>query len=121
MSGATTPFGKYRGSPLDELPDDYLRWLDTIDLRPFLRVAVDDEIALRGLGRAYHRDRRQERATPIAALPPVDSALGIALVDAGRKALARKHHPDHGGDPAFMAALNDAADRLRTWFAERAA
>ncbi len=29
------PFGRYRGTPLEDIPDDYLTWLLTIELRPF--------------------------------------------------------------------------------------
>lgn len=41
------PFGKHRGAELRDLPSDYLQWLTTIELRPFLRDAVDDEIERR--------------------------------------------------------------------------
>ena len=31
------PFGKHKGTPVKELPGDYLKWLSTIDLRCPLR------------------------------------------------------------------------------------
>lgn len=34
------PFGKHRGTPVAELPIDYVRWLSTIELRSPLREAV---------------------------------------------------------------------------------
>lgn len=112
----TMPFGKHRGLPLSAIPLDYLRWLTTIELQPRLREAVAAELEARGRSRQY---RRTWDAPPIGSGLPVRPELGIALVDAGRKALALRHHPDRGGDPALMAALNDAADRLRAWFTAR--
>lgn len=41
------PFGKFRGSPIDQIPDEYLLWLSTLDdLRQPLLGAV-----LREMGR----------------------------------------------------------------------
>ena len=112
------PFGKHRGAPLSAIPVDYLRWLITIEIKPWLRAEVEAEIAARG---ASHRQSRASGAPPIGSGVPVRPELGIALVDAGRKALALRHHPDRGGDPVLMAALNDAADKLRAWLAARTA
>jgi hypothetical protein len=36
-----------------------------------------------------------------------------ALVSAGYRALAQKHHPDHGGDGAYMSQINDTTAWLR--------
>lgn len=35
------------------------------------------------------------------------------IIEAGYRALAREFHPDHGGDAAKMAELNEAAKELR--------
>ena len=38
------PFGKYRGLPLRDLPDDYIDWLHSLDdLHGRLRKAVESE------------------------------------------------------------------------------
>lgn len=37
------PFGKYRGVDVEDLPDHYLAWLLSIELRPALRDAVRRE------------------------------------------------------------------------------
>jgi hypothetical protein len=51
------PFGRFRGHSLDELPDDYMEWLGTLELREPLRFAVEDELASRA-----ERGRDEESA-----------------------------------------------------------
>ena len=91
------PFGKYRGRPLSELPDDYLFWLLSLDnLRQPLRLAVEAE-----------RDCRA-RAVQQLASPALKEIL-----QAGYRTLARKYHPDHGGDVVKMQQINAAMDEIR--------
>ena len=52
------PFGKFRGYEVSELPDDYLRFLSTLDLRPPLRRAVEAELD----------DRRRQGIRPTPGL-----------------------------------------------------
>jgi hypothetical protein len=40
-----TPFGKHKGTPVKDLPGEYLRWLSTIELREPLRSAVAAALA----------------------------------------------------------------------------
>ena len=47
--GALMPFGKFKGTPLEELPVDYLCWLAQLDLREPLRRAVVSELVRRVL------------------------------------------------------------------------
>ena len=95
------PFGRYRGELLCDLPDDYLDWLLGLDdLREPLRTRVAAEAA--------RRARASER--PIAG--PVDGDVAVAIVEAGRRALALRHHPDRGGDTRVMQAINSTADKL---------
>ena len=42
------PFGKYKGAPVHTLPDDYLEWLSTRELRDPLRSVVARELRARG-------------------------------------------------------------------------
>ena len=60
-------------------------------------------------------------------LPPEVAAAYVALglppgasagaVKAARRRLARRHHPDAGGEHAAMAAVNAAADTVAAWLA----
>jgi hypothetical protein len=55
-------------------------------------------------------------APTVADLDPLevlglDPGAGADEIRAARRDLARRHHPDQGGDPAAMQAVNDAADR----------
>ena len=45
-------------------------------------------------------------------------AFMYAMVTSGRRALAQKHHPDHGGNSADMILINTAADRLNKMIKE---
>lgn len=50
-------------------------------------------------------------AFALLGLPPDATA---AEVRAARRELARRHHPDQGGDAEMMRAVNEAADRALT-------
>lgn len=100
----TMPFGRYRGWPLDELPDDYLGWLFSLDdLREPLRSAVDHE---------WH-SRVDAPSTALATLPAEAVPIADELVTAGYRALTRRHHPDAGGNHRTMVLVNTAATWLR--------
>lgn len=101
----TMPFGKYRGCLISELPDDYLDWLTTIDLRPRLRQAVEAEIDRRA-------DARSHTAAP-GMRPCPEPSIADEIVNAGLKVVARRYHPDVGGTHAQMIAATAAADWLR--------
>jgi hypothetical protein len=103
----TMPFGRYRGLPLSAAPASYLWWLATRpNLRPPLRGAVLAEIGRRaGVAHAP--------STPTGEAGSPRHELVEAIVGAGLRALARKHHPDVGGDTATMQAINAAAAWLR--------
>ena len=99
---ATMPFGKHRGQ-LRALPRDYLNWLTTIDLRPWLREAVDREMD--------HREAEEPRPSRPRLQTP---KLAEELITAGTRQLARRYHPDAGGSHEQMLSVNAAADWLRS-------
>jgi uncharacterized protein (DUF3820 family) len=100
------PFGKFSGVELDELPDAYLRWLLSIEITNDLLAA---ELQLEAEARGFFtkaRGRAPRSAAP--AREVVDE-----LVGAGLRSLARKYHPDCGGDTRRMQEVTGAADWLR--------
>ena len=42
MNNYTMPFGKHKGTPLNQLPTDYVDWLKTTDLKDPLRGHFND-------------------------------------------------------------------------------
>lgn len=95
------PFGKFKGRRITDLPDAYVAWLLGLDLREPLRSAVVAEAAARGLLVGYVPRLRPARA------------VAEELIGAGLRALARRHHPDVGGDVTEMQQVNAAASWLR--------
>ena len=93
-------FGKYRGYEIDDLPDDYLIWLTTIELRHPLSYYVSAEIFRRRL-EPNHREE------------PKAIDLDMVRVKAIYRSLARQYHPDHGGDNGVMAGINLFYEAIR--------
>lgn len=100
----TMPFGQYQGHALTALPAAYLVWLTSRDLPSPLRTAVEQEI-LRRFGVASVDASRRASTRPL-------SDVAAAVIDAGRRAMARQHHPDVGGSLDEMQHINHAADWL---------
>jgi len=98
------PFGEYEGRALSSLPDVYLVWLTSRELRGDLRSGVEQEILRRF--RTPPLDARTVRSTPAAD-------VALALIDAGLRSLARRCHPDLGGTHEAMLRVTQAAEWLR--------
>lgn len=92
------PFGKHKNKPFSEIPVDYLRWLQKLDLSAGLRSAVEAELQFRG-----ENNGRQPSPTP----PELD-----AIVKQWYRRLVLKWHPDRGGSNDAMQAINDAYESL---------
>lgn len=106
MANYYLPFGKYRGVDIRVVPKDYLLWLSTLDLRDPLRKALDVELR-----------RRDAPPPPPPRQPPPRRAcphpeVARQVIATGLRHLARRHHPDVGGDHEKMVALNACADWL---------
>lgn len=102
------PWGKHKGTPLEEVPTDYLVWVaGQRPIRPgWLRGAVDDELRRRRTKRAGTTNQRQQS----------DQQTGVVVADAIRRVfnrLALAHHPDRGGSDERMRVVNEAHQMLR--------
>jgi hypothetical protein len=105
----TMPFGKYRGWPLNELPDDYINWLAALgDLRQPLRGAVENEWWRRACASAPRAE-----IVPALRIEPHQVALARQVFELGYRATAMKLHPDAGGSTEQMQRLNGLADTVR--------
>lgn len=86
-------FGKYRGCDLRDIPGEYLEWL--VETTRKTADAAEAEI-----------DRRQRAEQ-------ADIGWCERLIVAGYRDLAKRHHPDHGGDLKSMQEINAAVEVLR--------
>ena len=94
-------FGKHKGRPIKEIPDDYLAWvLKTVDLREPLESALRNEW-----------DRRH-RPEPEPDPVPAATTGVLPNLKAMRRKFAARFHPDHGGSAAEMRAVNCVFDEL---------
>jgi len=104
------PFGKYRGQVITTLPDEYMDWLLTLELRDPLKQVIHAEVGRRA------RIRDAQRAASLVTDEVLDAAREI--IRSGVRALTRERHPDAGGSTAAMAAVNNAAELLRAVLGE---
>jgi hypothetical protein len=107
------PFGLHKGCAIEDLPDSYLHWLTTIDLRGWLHDAVHRE---------FDRRSQYDHCTPPPPagggirIRPEEILLARRVFDAGYRSLARTMHPEVGGDVREMQRLNALAESMRTQF-----
>lgn len=101
------PFGKHRGVEIKDLPNDYLAWLLTIELRQPLAGWVEEEA-----------NRRWGEESAPANVSEGVGEMAMRIITAGYRACALKSHPDRGGDSAEMADLNAAMEVLRRYVKE---
>lgn len=100
-------FGRHKGKKLEDIPGSYLEWAvhncDNLDF--WLQRAILQELERRtnSLAGSYTPGR-------IPAAVSLETAL--QLVAEGRRGLARREHPDVGGDAAKMTQANATADYL---------
>lgn len=98
MSDWEMPFGKHRGKRLAEVPTSYLSWmLDNVDFHnDDFREAVENEYESR------YRSHRQNSPPP----PPTNgkAADTSRIVDAVKRRVILRYHPDRGGSATELAA-----------------
>jgi len=134
------PFGKHRGTPLEELPDSYITWLLTEfrdRLFDNLKHALEEEAENRGMdidgnftyagggsnsNGGYQRQQRQQRQQAPPPPPPpagriqltaAEKDMASLLVQAGYRSLAKKYHTDIGGKEEDMKCLDETVAKLR--------
>lgn len=106
------PFGKYYGTPVEDLPDYYLRWLymGNIAQNDDLHHAIEEEWERRQYRRTYNPpppwNQQYRPWTPPPPPPPPpwelsglsepQRELALRLIEKGFKALALEVHPDKG-------------------------
>jgi hypothetical protein len=117
-------FGKYKDRDFSELPLDYLCWLSENITQARLSRIVEDELQRRQ--RHYQEEREQreqewrekmrEQRRKLGGKSKIDSGLATEIIEAGFKTLAKKFHPDLGGDLKRMQELNSVVEKLRAEF-----
>ena len=110
------PFGKHKGKYLADIPADYFLWLiKNVRLDPGFELDVRIELRERqARANGQARNQSHARSDSRAIRLPQGVTIGhlLEIVINGRRALARKHHPDVGGDNRQMTVVNQAADFL---------
>ena len=102
------PWGKFKGLPLDQIESDYLHWVANVAeaTRPGLRADIEAELARRARAEA-------PPPPPSWRKPCPDATLAAEIVTTGQRTLAKRHHPDVGGNLRVMQLVNAVADWLK--------
>jgi hypothetical protein len=105
-------FGRYKDRRVCNVPLSYLSWClrELRDLDPALRAVMAESLRRRSAAVDEDDGDGDDEPAGGGAVIPVDE-LKARLREWWRP-LARRHHPDAGGDGKVMAALNDAKDKL---------
>ena len=103
MSVPLMPFGKHRGKRLKSVPTDYLQWCleECRNLTNELRTNIATELRKRGEWEPLVEEEFSTEAL---------SELGNELAEKVKiiyKQLTLQCHPDRGGSPEAMKAIND--------------
>ena len=103
-------FGKYVDVELSDVPKSYLVWMANAMRSESLRDLARNELNCRAAG---SRNRRTADSQNRRTTDPRMDELTREIVEAGYRTLAKKYHPDHGGDSEKMQKLNATIERLR--------
>ena len=115
------PFGKHSGVLFKDIPLPYLRWFckwygtEADDPDEDLLQSVQKELKRRDNPQPRQERKREQQKPPRTERIPigVHPRIALELVSEGRRALARKYHPDVPfGDLESMKQVNATADWL---------
>jgi hypothetical protein len=119
MANIKLSFGKYKNKRLSKIPTDYLEWCrDKCDvLTDKDRQAIEEELAAReAMAKPEESEPVAGKGQEPAVRAPRMSPLGQTLAGEVRmifRNLAMKYHPDRGGAPEAMKALNEFHETLQ--------
>jgi len=114
MSGASRMgFGKYKGQTIAWIvanDPNYARWLLAQDwLHDSLRSALDAELD----GQRWDETFGKTHTATRAVVAPAVVTMAGEIIGAGFRVVARRLHPDLGGDHTSMVVANEAVAWLR--------
>ena len=110
------PWGKHKNERIADCPSSYLLWaLENASMEPGLEDALRAELSRR-IG--HFTPPHQWPEYRIKVPTHVDPDVAAEIVDAGKRALSLRHHPDLGGSTVAMQQINTAADWLLEHLAE---
>lgn len=119
------PFGRFRGSPLGDVPTRYPRWLLTVDLYGGLREDVEAELCGRGDDPLFFPPRspssgrwRGRPTSPSSPPPPGPDLTGI--VRQWCRAMTPRYHPDRGAAHHALIAVDIGYELLPKLIADQA-
>ena len=114
---ARMEFGKHKGTPVTNLPTDYLDWLlnwmnsEDSNWMSYSRKRLPDELDNEYL----RRTRRPTTTAAVVVKFKISAASRLLLpefIKSGYRMMALRCHPDKGGSSAAMIALKALKDAL---------
>ncbi len=113
MATRVMPWGKHKGTPLENIPVDYLEWCVDGSGKGFTKVKFPKLYA----DLEAELERRELGLPPAVAngkLSEEARAFIPDLVKAGFREMSKKLHPDKGGKPEDFVALRELRDYLES-------
>lgn len=96
-------FGKHKGKELSDVPEDYLIWIlqNLTHLNPSVRQAIE-----------RHLLNFKPKPDPEPKPAPNLGEMFSSIAKDWYRQMAKRHHPDQGGDERSMIVVNDGYERI---------